>query len=75
MSGAIYWIGLTYLETEGQYKWTNGEPAYYTQWAHNEPHNLNDDCVELRTYYPKGWNDLSCNHERHSICESKFIVH
>ena len=73
-----YWIGLTDLETEGQYKWTNGEPAYYTQWADNEPNNNNgiEDCVHLIDNTREGWNDLSCNlYSISSICEGKFIVH
>ena len=32
-----YWIGLTDFEKEGEWRWSSGEPATYTNWAPNEP--------------------------------------
>ncbi len=34
---APYWIGLTDVEKKGEWRWANGEPITYTNWAPNEP--------------------------------------
>lgn len=36
------WIGATDRETEGAWKWVDGAPVTFANWAEGEPDNLND---------------------------------
>ena len=35
-----YWIGLTYSVKAGKWKWSNGEPVTYTNWAESQPEHI-----------------------------------
>lgn len=57
-----YWIGLTDAESEGRFRWVNGEPVDYTNWYGAEPNNAGagEDYVQIYNF-PEGsysWNDL-----------------
>uniref|UniRef100_A0A674IJ19 C-type lectin domain-containing protein n=1 Tax=Terrapene triunguis TaxID=2587831 RepID=A0A674IJ19_9SAUR len=63
------YIGINDIQTEGSFKYLNGEAIGYSNWAPGEPNNVGgiEDCVEV---YPDGrWNDKSCNEKRLIICE------
>uniref|UniRef100_A0A674IUI9 C-type lectin domain-containing protein n=1 Tax=Terrapene triunguis TaxID=2587831 RepID=A0A674IUI9_9SAUR len=63
------YIGINDIQTEGSFKYLNGEAIGYSNWAPGEPNNVGgiEDCVEV---YPDGrWNDKSCNDKRLIICE------
>ncbi|TAN70813.1 MAG: hypothetical protein EPN17_04030 [Methylobacter sp.] len=57
-SNPMLWTGYTDQETEGVFKWVNGETSTYSNWDTNQPdnHNGNEDYVALFTNGK--WNDL-----------------
>uniref|UniRef100_A0A668A7B0 C-type lectin domain-containing protein n=1 Tax=Myripristis murdjan TaxID=586833 RepID=A0A668A7B0_9TELE len=66
------WIGLSDLETEGEWKWVDGSSLSYTSWAEGQPDDYGgkEDCGVLRPVYD-GWNDFPCSLGRPWICEKK----
>ncbi|MGK7893551.1 MAG: PQQ-dependent sugar dehydrogenase [Xenococcus sp. (in: cyanobacteria)] len=35
-----FWLGFNDVETEGQFQWSSGQPATYTNWAPGEPNDF-----------------------------------
>lgn len=58
----LLWVGLSDGGTEGSYRWINGEPSPYTNWAPGEP-NAADPTEDYVAMYYAGhsaqgrWND------------------
>lgn len=56
-----YWIGLSDSETEGTFKWVNGDSLTYTNWGEGQPDNWQDseDVVMLpnRDMQYKDWSN------------------
>ncbi|XP_072851164.2 uncharacterized protein LOC110083676 [Pogona vitticeps] len=62
-------LGITDIQTEGRFKYQNGEAIVYSNWAPGEPNNDkgSENCVEV---YTNGkWNDKSCGEKRLIVCE------
>lgn len=62
------WLGAA-RGSDGQFTWLGGGPLSYTNWAPNQPDNVNkpEDCLTYgRNHF---WNDLRCSVPRASICE------
>mmetsp|Transcript_23264 Transcript_23264/g.28539 ORF Transcript_23264/g.28539 Transcript_23264/m.28539 type:complete len:358 (+) Transcript_23264:113-1186(+) len=72
--GHSCWFGLNDVTKEGTFKFApNGETPGYTNWAPNEPNNLNnEDCVEILSNGQ--WNDLTCSHGRFYLCDNKVTT-
>lgn len=71
-----FWTGLNDRGSEGGYRWSDGSPLGYTNWATTEPNDMNgaEDCAEviiLPTWkgYTDKWNDQSCKSTRPYVCE------
>jgi hypothetical protein len=62
-------IGLTDIDQEGVWTWSDGAPFDYSKWNANEPNNSgnDEDCVEINGN--GAWNDLNCNSHRRALCK------
>ena len=74
-------MGLSDLETDGEWKWVNGEPFVFSNWYVNQPDGLDTEYYgEYLCGYPGGkWNDNAYNPRTqeggiHFICEWDRIV-
>jgi len=77
---AVIWLGAYDRESEGYWKWSNGElfwtantdqntESIYSNWRPGEPNNadMNEHCA---TYKPStGWNDVNCESAAEIIVE------
>lgn len=52
------YIGLTDEADEGKFKWVNGDPLGYTNWATNQPNNLNGNEHYGQLFYNGRWSDI-----------------
>ena len=65
LSGENGWLGLSDINTEGTFVWSDGTRLNFTYWATRQPNNFrNEDCVHtlgsLQDYRYK-WNDVNCS--------------
>ncbi|XP_006129996.2 uncharacterized protein LOC102457721 isoform X1 [Pelodiscus sinensis] len=62
-------LGINDIQTEGRFKYLNGENIVYSNWEPREPNNDKgaEDCVEV--YTSGKWNDKSCGERRLIVCE------
>uniref|UniRef100_A0A8C0J1A9 C-type lectin domain-containing protein n=1 Tax=Chelonoidis abingdonii TaxID=106734 RepID=A0A8C0J1A9_CHEAB len=62
-------LGINDIQTEGRFKYLNGENIVYSNWQTGEPNNDKgiEDCVEVHS--SGKWNDKSCGEKRLIVCE------
>ncbi|XP_010904068.2 macrophage mannose receptor 1 [Esox lucius] len=65
------WIGLSLLNPNAGFVWTDGLPLEYENWGFGEPNNYNDNehCAEVQFFYGRHWNDRHCDAYNDWICE------
>ena len=77
-TSGIYWIGLSDIDNEGEWKWTDGTGLTgYNKWKSGQPNNRGDqDCVAILEghYYATSrhnaeWNDLKRSKKLGYICK------
>ena len=63
--GEHSWLGLTDINSEGTFVWSDGTSFNYHYWASHQPNNFkNEDCVYtlgFRRGHEYKWNDVSCS--------------
>ena len=68
-----YWIGLSDLDYNGQWEWTDGTGLTdYAKWNSGQPKNNNDQqCITILNFdwFNVEWNDYFCWEELGYICE------
>ncbi|XP_068726208.1 uncharacterized protein [Montipora capricornis] len=64
-NGENGWLGLSDINSEGTFVWSDGTRFDFHYWATNQPNNFrNEDCVHTLGTLPAHrfkWNDVSCS--------------
>ncbi|NXC92725.1 MRC1 protein, partial [Certhia familiaris] len=68
-----YWMGLSALDSDGGFTWSDGSPVNFEKWSHGEPNNYdgNEKCGVFTGYLNMNWNDLFCEHMLDFVCQIK----
>ena len=73
-SSLKYWIGLSDLDKNDRFEWSDGTDFNYENWGSGEPNRYNglEDCVELRIRSSGTWNDANCYVSRNFVCKKQM---
>lgn len=80
-TGDRYWIGLSDLNNDGKWKWTDGTGLTgYKNWGSGQPKNSNgQQCITIQKvnhdgWYDGEWNDYFCWGKFGYICEKMKVL-
>ncbi|XP_051515839.1 CD209 antigen-like protein E [Myxocyprinus asiaticus] len=65
------WIGLTYTEKEGTWKWVNGSTLTSGFWKSGQPDGQRQENCALTV--SSGWHDYPCSYVYKWICEKSIL--
>jgi hypothetical protein len=70
IAGSSWWFGLSDLEEEGEYVWTDGTPFDFEDWGDGEPNNSGEeDCCHWADWNDGRWNDMPCDYHLPYVCQ------
>ena len=71
--GEHSWLGLSDINTEGTFVWSDGTPFDFHYWAKHQPNNFhNEDCVHTLGLFHNSkykWNDVNCTDCHRFTCK------
>ena len=72
------WLGLSDINTEGTFVWSDGTPVDFNHWAKNQPNNFhNQDCVHTLGFlqdHSYEWNDINCTDCHTFTCKKGRLI-
>jgi len=65
-----WWFGLSDLEEDGVFVWSDGTDLDYFDWGGGEPNGgTNENCVHWADWNDGLWNDIPCDHLMPYVCQ------
>ena len=76
-NGENGWLGLSDINSEGTFLWSDGSPFDFHYWATHQPNNFhNEDCVHslgLLKDHKYKWNDVNCSTCHKYSCKKGIV--
>jgi len=74
--GEKSWLGLSDINTEGTFVWSDGTTFDFHYWAKHQPNNFhNEDCVHTLGFllgHKYEWNDVNCSDCHRFTCKKDY---